>query len=97
MDDRGPPMRGRCAPRSMASSVLTSHPSYWHGPPVGRCHAGSAAIRTFSWLPENYGILHDASWCPRTRRCGGTVTVFCPIALRFQIYPISIRLRLDNA
>ena len=66
-------------------------------PQVGMCPAVSAAIPTFSWLPDNYGILHDASWCPRTRRCGGAVAVFCPVTLRFQIYPISIPLRLDNA
>ena len=66
-------------------------------PPVGRRHAVSAAIPMFSWLPENYGILHDASWCPKTRRCGGAVAVFCPDTLRFQIYPVAIPLRLDNA
>ena len=33
MDDRGPPKRGRCAPRRMSSGVLTSHPSYRHAPP----------------------------------------------------------------
>ena len=66
-------------------------------PPVGRCHAVTAAIPMFSWLPENYGILHDASWCPRTRRCGGAVAVFCPVTLRYQVYPVPIPLRLDNA
>ena len=66
-------------------------------PPVGRCHAVSAAIPTFCWLPENYGVLHDASWCPKTRRCGRAVAVFCPGTLRFQIYPVAIPLRLDNA
>ena len=66
-------------------------------PPVGRCHAVTAAIPTFSWLPENYGILHDASWCPRTRRRGGAVAVLCPVTLRYQVYPVPIPLRLDNA
>ena len=66
-------------------------------PPVGRCHAVSAAVPTFSWLPENYGILHDASWCPKTRHCGGAVAVFCPITLRYQVYPVPIPLTLDNA
>ena len=36
-------------------------------PPVRRSHAVTATVPTLSWLPENYGILHDASWCPRTR------------------------------
>ena len=66
-------------------------------PPVGCCHAVSATIPTFSWLPENYGILHDASWCPKTRHCGGAVVVFCPDTLRFQIYPVAIPPRVDNA
>ena len=66
-------------------------------PPVGRCHAVTMAIPAFSRLPENYGILHDASWCPRTRRCGGAVAVFCPVTLRYQVYPVTIPLRLDNA
>ena len=72
-------------------------------PPVGtlplvrRSHAAIATVPTFSWLPENYGILHDASWCPRTRRCGGAVAVFCPVTLRCQVYPVPIPLRLDNA
>ena len=66
-------------------------------PPVGRSHALTAAIPTFSWLPENYGILHDASWCPRTWRCGGAVAVFCPVTLRYQVYPVPIPLQLDNA
>ena len=35
-------------------------------PPVGCCQVVSATIPTFSWLPENYGILHDASWYPKT-------------------------------
>ena len=29
-------------------------------PSVRRSHAVTAAIPTFSWLPENYGILHPA-------------------------------------
>ena len=66
-------------------------------PPIGRCHAVAAVVPTFSWLPENYGILHDASWCPKTRRCGGAVAVFCPVTLRYQVYPVPIPLRLDNA
>ena len=66
-------------------------------PPVGRCHTVTATVPTFSWLPENYGILHDASWCPKTRRCGGAVAVFCPVTLRYQVYPVPIPLRLDNA
>ena len=57
----------------------------------------TATVPTFSWLPENYGILHDASWCPKTRRCGGAVAVFCPVTLRYQLYPVPIPLRLDNA
>ena len=57
----------------------------------------TATVLTFSWLPENYGILHDASWCPKTRRCGGAVAVFCPVTLRYQVYPVPIPLRLDNA
>ena len=66
-------------------------------PPVRRCQAVTATVPTFSWLPENYGILHDASWCPKTRRCGGAVAVFCPVTLRYQVYPVPIPLRLDNA
>ena len=66
-------------------------------PPVGRCHAVSATIPTFSWFPEKYGILHDASWCPRTRRCGGAVAVFCPVTLRFHICPVPTPLQMDNA
>ena len=66
-------------------------------PPIGRCHALTATVPTFSSLPENYGILHDASWCPKTRRCGGAVAVFCPVTLRYQVYPVPIPLRLDNA
>ena len=57
----------------------------------------TATVPTFSWLPENYGILHDASWCRKTRRCGGAVAVFCPVTLRYQMYPVPIPLRLDNA
>ena len=66
-------------------------------PPVRRCQAVTATVPTFSWLPENYGILHDASWCPKTRRCGGAVAVFCPVTLRYQVYPVPIPLRRDNA
>ena len=66
-------------------------------PPVGRSHAVTTTVPTFSWLPENYGILHDASWCPRTRRCGGAVAVFCPVTLRYQVSSIPIPLRLVNA
>ena len=66
-------------------------------PPVRRCQAVNATVPTFSWLPENYGILHDASWCPKTRRCGGAVAVFCLVTLRYQVYPVPIPLRLDNA
>ena len=66
-------------------------------PPIGRCQAVTATVPTFSWLPENYGILHDASWCPKTRRCGGAVAVFCPVTLRYQVYRVPIPLRLDNA
>ena len=66
-------------------------------PPVRRCQAVTATVPTFSWLPKNYGILHDASWCPKTRRCGGAVAVFCPVTLRYQVYPVPIPLRLDNA
>ena len=29
-------------------------------PPVSRCHAVSAAIPTFSWLPEHYMMRHGA-------------------------------------
>ena len=98
MDHCGPPEHGGCAPRRLASSVLTSHPPRSASPPpVGRSHAVAAAIPTFSWLPENYEILHDASWCPRTRRCGGAVAVFCPVTLRYQVYPVPIPLGLDNA
>ena len=83
----------------MASGVLSSHFPSRHSPPppVGCCHAVSATIPTFSWLPENYGILHDASWCPKTRHCGGAVVVFCLDTLRFQIYPVAIPPRVDNA
>ena len=66
-------------------------------PPVRRSHAVTATVSTFSWLPENYGILHDASWCPRTRRCGAAVAVFCPVTLRYQVYPVPTPLWLDNA
>ena len=66
-------------------------------PPIARCHVVPATIPTFSWLPENYGILHDASWCPKSRRCGGAVAVFCPDTWRFQIYPVNFPLRVDNA
>ena len=66
-------------------------------PPVGRGHAVTATVPTFSWPPENYGILHDTSWCPKSRRCGGAVAVFCPVTLRYQVYPVPIPLRLDNA
>ena len=100
MDDCGPPERGGCTPRGLASGVLTSYPPYWHAPPpppVGRYHAVTAAIPTLSWLPDNYGILHDASWCPRTRRCGGAVAVFFPVTLRYQVYPVTIPIWLDNA
>ena len=78
---------------------VSSRPSPPTGtaPPIGRCHAVSATIPTFSWLPQSYGILHDASSCPRTRRCGGAVAVFCPVTLWFQIYFVAIPLRLDNA
>ena len=65
-------------------------------PLVGRSRTVTATVPTFSWLPENYGILHDASWCPRTRRCGGAVAVFCPVTLRYQVYRVPIPLRLDN-
>ena len=65
-------------------------------PPPGRCHAVPAAIPTFSRLPENYGILHDPSWCPKTWRCGGVVAVFCSDTLRFQVYPFAIPLRMDS-
>ena len=44
----------------------------------------------FSWIP-------DASWCPKFRRCGEAVAVFCSNTLRFHIYPVSIRMRLGNA
>ena len=66
-------------------------------PPIRHCQAVTATVRTFSWLPENYGILHDGSWCPKTRCCGGAVVVFCPVTLRYQVYPVPIPLRLDNA
>ena len=66
-------------------------------PLVGRSHAVTVTVPTFSWLPENYGILHDASWGPKTRRCGGAVAVSCPVTLRHQVYPVPIPLRLDNA
>ena len=66
-------------------------------PPVGRSHVVTAAVPTLSWLPKNYGILHDASWYPRTRHCGGAVAVFCPVILRYQVCVVPIPLRLDNA
>ena len=65
--------------------------------PIGRYHAVTAAVPTISRLPENFGILHDASWCPKTRRCGGAGAVFCPVTLRYQVYPVPIPLWLDNA
>ena len=84
----------------VATGVFSSHSPSRHAPPPPPpplADAVSAAIPTFSWLPDNYGILHDASWCPKTRRCGGAVAVFCPDTLRFRIYPVAIPLRVDNA
>ena len=79
-------------------SVFSPHPPGRHPPPpIACCRAKPATIPTFSWLPENYGILHDASWCPKSRCCGGAVAVFCPDTLRFHIYPVNIPLRVDNA
>ena len=72
-------------------------PPDWHSPPIARCHAIPASIPTFSRIPENYGIRHDASWCPNSGRCGGAVALFCPNTLRDRIYPVNIPLRLDNA
>ena len=66
-------------------------------PPIACCHAISAAIPKFSRIPENYRILHDASWCPKSRRCGGAVAEFCPSTLPFEIYLVSIPMRVDNA
>ena len=71
--------------------LVGMHPSF------GRSHAVTSTVPTFPWLPENYGILHDASWCPKTRRYCGAVAVFCPVTLRYQVYPVPIPLRLDNA
>ena len=84
---------GRGGPGRRPAPLRRSAPP----PPVRRCQAVTATVPTFSWLPENYGILHDASWCPKTRRCGGAVAVFCPVTLRYQLYPVPIPLRLDNA
>ena len=41
-------------------------PTTGKAPRIARCHAIPATIPTFSWIPENYGILHDASWCPKS-------------------------------
>ena len=79
---------------------MPSHPSLLVGmppPPVGRSFAATVAIATLSWLPENYSILHDASWCPQTRRCGGALAVVCPVTLRYLVYIVPIPLQRDNA
>ena len=80
---------------------VSSHPTPLAGtappPPIACCHAISATIPTFSWIPESYGLLHDASWFPKSRQCGGAVAVFFPNTLRFQIYPVNIPMRVDNA
>ena len=76
---------------------LLAPPPTGRAPPIARCHAICATIPTFSWIQENYGILHDASWCQKSRRCRGLVAVFCPNTLRSQIYPVNIRIRVDNA
>ena len=59
-------------------------------PPIAQCHAVLAIIPTFPWIPEAYGILHDASWCPKSRPCGDAVAIFRPSTLRLQISPVSI-------
>ena len=54
-----------------------------HNPPIAHGHAVPATIPTLSWIPNNYGIPHDDSWCPRCRRCDGSVAVFYPRTLQF--------------
>ena len=81
----------------VAERVFPPQPPDRHNAPIAHCHVICATIPRFFWIAENYSILYDASWCPKSRRCIGAVAVFCPNTLRFQIYSVNIPMRVDNA
>ena len=58
----------------------------------GNCGCPQVLLATRElWDPPRCVVV------PKTRRCGGAVAVLCPITLRYQVYPVPIPLRLDNA